>query len=66
MARGRQQPGDDRRGADDLLQIVQQQQNALVGQILSQVVECGPAAALADAHCVGDGRGDEGRVGDGG
>ncbi len=62
---GAQQVGHDRRGCDHLLEVVEDQQEALVTQPVGERFVDRACRALGDAEGGGDARGDEHRVPDG-
>jgi hypothetical protein len=61
---GDQQAGDERRGRDQVLEVVQQEQQLAVLELLSQALLQRLPAGLPDPECPGDGRPDQERVTD--
>lgn len=60
--RGPEQIGHDGGGGEDLLEVVQQEQQALVAQVVDEGIADRAAADVLETHGLGDGRHDEGRV----
>ena len=63
---GPQEIGDERGGAQDVLDVVQQEQHLPPGEGVQQALGEGQALHLADVQGLGDRRGDETGVGEGG
>lgn len=61
----RQQPGDARGGSQDVLDVVQNEEHAADPQRRPAALGRGHARNLAHVQCLGNGRQDERRVGDG-
>ena len=64
LGRRPQQVGDDRGGRDDLLEVVEDQQQALVAQPVGERLVDRSRGALGDAEGAGDPRRDEHRIAD--